>query len=178
MRTVGVWASCGLAVAGMLATRAWAQDPIPGQVRGSWKIVRMLPTKNEGCWDGAKSLVGTTLTYRTNLMRWQGGEVPLTGVVTRTVTADDFQQETEQSWGTPLKLSELKIMSPKVTEVDLQHEDADVTGATTEIPGDSVMLVGRNTIVVSACGTFFEATRMGGSVKMHPTEKPTVAMSR
>jgi hypothetical protein len=178
MRTVGLWAACGLAVVGTMATEALAQDPMPPQVRGSWKIVRMLPTKNEGCWEGAKSLVGTTLTYRTNVMRWQGGEVPLTGVVTRTVTADDFQQETEQSWGTPLKLSELKIMSPKVTEVDLQHEDADVTGATTEVPGDAVMLVGRNTIVVSACGTFFEATRMSTPAKAHPDENQAVAMSR
>ncbi len=172
MRPAKMWAACGLVAAAIVAWNVRAQEPMPAQIAGSWKIVRMLPTKNEGCWDGAKSLVGTTLTYRTNGMRWQGGEVPLTGVITRTVTAETFQKETEQSWGTPLKLSELKIMTPSVMEVDLQHEDADVTGSTTEVPGDSVMLVGRNTIVVSACGTFFEATRMGAA------KNPTVATAR
>jgi hypothetical protein len=35
----------------------------------------------------------------------------------------------------------------------------DITGATTEVPGDSVLLAGPNRIVVSACGVYFEATR-------------------
>jgi len=44
-------------------------------------------------------------------------------------------------------------------EVDMQHEDADITGATTEVPGDSVLLAGPSRIIVSACGVFFEARR-------------------
>ena len=93
-------------------------------------------------------------------MRWHGGEVPLTGIVTRTVTADTFTQETGHAPSArPSPSSELNITSPRVLEVDMQHEDADVTGSTTEVPGDSVLLVGRNTIVISACGTYFEATR-------------------
>jgi hypothetical protein len=150
-----------------LATAAGvtAQEAMPAQMVGSWKIVRALPTKNPGCWDGAKSLVGTTLTYRPREMRWSGGVVPLTGVVTRSLNDETFQQESQSAFGTPLSLAELKITSPKVMEVDLQHEDADVTGVTTEVPGDSVLLVGRNTIVVSACGTYFEATRMASAAK-------------
>lgn len=136
-----------------------AQESMPAQMMGTWKIVRMLPTKNEGCWDGAKSLVGSTLTYRPREMRWQGGAVPLTGVVTRTQSSVSFKQESLNTFGTPLTLADLRIMSPQVTEVDLQHDDADITGATTEVPGDTVLLVGRNTIVVSACGTYFEAVR-------------------
>ena len=157
MNLPGVLLVLGCAASGQ------AQEALPAQVAGSWKIVRMLPTKNTGCWDGAKTLVGTTLTYRGTGMRWQGGSVPLTGVVTRTLTAESFAKETENTWGTPLSFSELKITSPRVTEVDLQHEDADVTGSTTEVPGDSVLLVGKNTIVVSACGAYFEAARVGGA---------------
>ncbi len=148
---------------------AIAQEAMPAQMVGSWKIVRTLPTKNPGCWDGAKDLVGTTLTYRPREMRWSGGAVPLTGVVTRTQTSESFQQESESAFGAPLTLAELKIMTPRVMEVDLQHEDADVTGATTEVPGDSVLLVGRNTIVVSACGTYFEATRVAAPGKAAKT---------
>jgi hypothetical protein len=46
-----------------------------------------------------------------------------------------------------------------IREVDLQHEDADVTGATTEVPGDTVVLAGPGRIIVSACGVYYEATR-------------------
>jgi hypothetical protein len=150
----------------VLGCNAHAQESLPQQVAGTWKIVRMLPTKNTGCWDGAKSLVGTALTYRQHEMRWQGGSIPLTGIVTRTVTTDTFTEETSHTLGTPLRLTELNITSPRVLEVDMQHDDADVTGSTTEIPGDSVLLVGRNTIVVSACGTFFEATRSTASARV------------
>ena len=142
-----------LAILTAAGTTARAQEALPAQVAGTWKIVRQLPTKNTGCWDAAKTLVGTTLTYRQTQMRWRGGEVPLNGIVTRTVTPASFQKETD------LTLAELNILAPRVTEVDMQHDDADVTGSTTEIPGDSVLLVARNTIVVSACGTYFEAIR-------------------
>ena len=157
-----------------------AQESMPAQMMGTWKIVRLLPTKNTGCWGGAKSLVGSTLSYSPKAMRWQGGSVPLTGVITRTQTTETFQQENESAFGASLTLADLKIMSPKVLEVDLQHEDADVTGATTEVPGDSVLLVGRNTIVVSACGTYFEATRLSGASRSgaRTSGSPTVAMMR
>ena len=161
-----------LGISSMAGAGAFAQEAMPTQMMGSWKIVRSLPTKNAGCWDDARTLVGTTLTYRPREMRWRGGAVPLTGVVTRTQTTETFQQESESSLGTPLTLAELKIMSPTVMEVDLQHDDADVTGSTTEVPGDTVLLVGRNTIVVSACGAYFEATRIGGV----PTKTPKTGL--
>lgn len=168
----------GLCLAAGSAARA--QESMPAQMMGNWKIVRVLPTKNAGCWDGAKSLVGSTLSYSPRVMRWQGGSVPLNGVVTRTLTTETFQQENESAFGAPLTLADLKIMSPQVMEVDLQHEDADVTGATTEVPGDSVLLVGRNTIVVSACGTYFEATRMAGAPRstVRASASSSVAMMR
>lgn len=143
----------------MLATTARAADRMPAQLAGSWRIARILPTKNAACWSAeqAAKLVGSTLTYRTGAMRWQGGEVPLLGVVTRLQTPDTFASENASS---QLQLADLKILSASVTEVDLQHEDMDITGSTTEVPGDSVLLAGPNRIVVSACGVYYEATRV------------------
>ena len=44
--------------------------------------------------------------------------------------------------------------------MNLQHEDMDITGATTEVPGDSVLVAGQGRIVVSACGVYMEARRL------------------
>jgi hypothetical protein len=64
-------------------------------------------------------------------------------------------------------LAELGIRTEQVTEIDLQHEDADITGATTEVPGDTVVIAGPGRIVVSACGVFYEAVRAVGKAAGH-----------
>ena len=150
-----VWAALWL---GMLAA-ATSAEPLPARLEGTWRIVRILPTGNTACWDSrqAGQLIGSTLTYRPNLMRWKGGDVPVSEVVTRTVTAHDF--ETDNGREGIATFAEVGIHLPSVTEVDLQHEDMDITGATTEVPGDSVLMAAPNRIVVSACGVYFEAVR-------------------
>jgi hypothetical protein len=105
-------------------------------------------------------LLGSTLTYRPSSMRWRGGEVPLTDVSLRTITDDEFREENAGPQS-PADFSQLGIHAHSVTEVDLQHEDADVMPASTAVPGDSVLLAAPNRIVVSACGIYFEATRAG-----------------
>ncbi len=134
-------------------------EPLPGRLGGVWRITRVLPTTNIACWgkEQAKPLLGSTLIYRDDSLRWRGGSVPLQDITTRTVTDADFRRE--NSGDKPASLAQLGIRSHAVLEVDLQHEDADITGATTEVPGDSVLLAGPNRIVVSACGVYFEATR-------------------
>jgi hypothetical protein len=155
-----------LAAALCVASLSIAAEQLPPQLAGVWKITRVLPTKNTACWDAsqAQPLVGSTLEYRDEAMRWRGGEVPLQGIVVRNVTAEDFRKE-NASLGEPPAFADLGIHAQRVTEVDMQHEDADITGATTEVPGDSVLIVAPNRIVVSACGVFFEATRT--AVLMH-----------
>jgi len=147
-------------------------EPLPSRLAGTWKITRILPTKGGTCWDASQAapLVGSTLVYRDDAMSWRGGDVPLQGVVTRSVTAEEFRKE-NSTLGDPPDFAELGIHAPRVTEVDLQHEDADITGATTEVPGDAVLIVAPNRIVVSACGVFFEATRA-------TTATRTVAVAR
>ena len=125
----------------------------------------MLPTTNNACWGKgqAEPLLGSTLTYRDDSLRWRGGSVPLENITTRTLTDGVFQKENRGS-DSPASFAQLGIRTRTVTEVDLQHEDADITGATTEVPGDSVLLAGPNRIVVSACGVYFEATRGGAGL--------------
>ena len=84
--------------------------------------------------------------------------MPLNDISIRTVTDDEFRKE-NSGGDSPASFAQLGIRARSVLEVDLQHEDADITGATTEVPGDSVLLAGPNRIVVSACGVYFEATR-------------------
>jgi hypothetical protein len=149
-----------LAAALCVASLPLAAEPLPAGLAGTWKITRILPTTSAACWDAsqARPMLGSTLVYRNDAMRWRGGEVPLEGVITRSVTASEFRKE-NSTLGTPPDFQDLGIHSSRVTEVDLQHEDADITGATTEVPGDSVLLVAPNKIVVSACGVYFEAAR-------------------
>ena len=77
--------------------------------------------------------------------------------LTRTLSQRKFQAEYK------VALPELGIVSPSVTEIDLQHEDADITGATTEVPGDTILVAGAGRIVVSACGVFYSAIRVGAA---------------
>ena len=140
-------------------------ESMPSRLQGSWRITKVLPTTNNACWakQQAEQLLGSTLTYRDASLRWRGGSVPLDEITTRAVTDDLFKKENGGS-DNPASFAQLGIRAHTVTEVDLQHEDADITGATTEVPGDSVLLAGPNRIVVSACGVYFEATRGGATL--------------
>jgi hypothetical protein len=132
---------------------------MPASISGKWRIVKMLPTRNPQCWDEerAKTLIGTTLTYAPKIMFWQGGSEPITEVLTRTLSRRKFQDEYK------VDLPELGTAAASVEEIDLQHEDADVTGASTEVPGDTIVLAGPGRIVVSACGVFYSAVRIAAA---------------
>ena len=138
---------------------------MPASLRGSWRISRILPTRNVTCWDQnrAKTLLGTTLIYEPHALTWSGGRQTIDETLTRTLTARQFRDEA--SGASPasgvVDLKDLGIAAANVVELDLQHEDADVTGATTEVPGDTVLLAGPGRIVVSACGVYYSAVRAG-----------------
>ena len=154
---IGCVLLAGLALGWPAAANAQA---MPNSIMGSWRIVRMLSTPNPECWDEAhyKSLVGSSLRYEQGSMIWKGGTVPVPEALTRTLSRRKFQDEYK------VDLTSLGVRAESVTEVDLQHEDADITGATTEVPGDTVVVAGPGRIVVSACGVFFEAVRAGNRV--------------
>ena len=144
------------------STAAQYLGSLPRSLAGTWRISRVLPTTNSTCWSrrDAMPLLGSTLTYRTTSMRWRGGQVPLTDVSLRQITNQEFREENAGP-ESPADFAQLGIHAGSVTEVDLQHEDADVLPASTAVPGDSVLLVAPNRIIVSACGVYFEATRAG-----------------
>ena len=156
-----------------LASTAFAQERLPQQLAGTWKITRVLPARSgAACWSEkeAQPLVGSLLEYSQHTMRWHGGAVPLHGVTTRAVSSADLAEEAPAGDGrAALTLSDLGIQAKDVTEVNLQHEDADITGSTTEVPGDSVLVAGPGRIIVSACGVYFEARR----VTPHPSVMTT-----
>ena len=159
--TISRWICAGCASALLLLAGASAHaQATPASLVGTWRIVKVLPTHNPQCWDEqhTRSLVGSTLTYRPHAMRWQGGEVPISEALSRTLSGRKFEDEYK------VHLPELGIRAPEVTEIDLQHEDMDITGATTEVPGDTIVLAGPGRIAVSACGVFYEAVRtpLGG----------------
>ncbi len=150
-----------IAVSGSMISIARAEQ-LPGSLRGTWRITRILPTTNSSCWtrEQAQSLVGTTLTYSQNEMRWRGGVVPLQDVFTRELGAAEFRDENKGS-EQPATFAQLGVRAAALTEVDMQHEDAAVLPASTEVPGDSVLMVAPDRIVVSACGVYYEAARAG-----------------
>ncbi len=141
----------------LLAVVPARPQEMPRAITGSWRISRILPTHNSACWgnEQARPLVGTTLRYRQGAMHWKGGEVAIAEALTRTLSSSSYLTEYK------VALTELGIRADTVTEIDLQHEDADVTGATTEVPGDTILLAGPNRILISACGVYFEALRSG-----------------
>jgi hypothetical protein len=171
-RAAQAWLAAFYAVvcAVVLNTYADAQSA-PASLLGTWRIARILPTHNSACWDEtrAKSLVGTLLTYQPHALLWSGGRETVTETLTRTLTAQQFLDESaDRGTQTPIALKDLGIASASVVELDLQHEDADVTGATTEVPGDTVLLAGPGRIVVSACGVYYSAVRAGWAIIARP----------
>lgn len=162
-KMMAVVATLGAAV--FAATGASA-DPLPAQLAGTWRIVRVLQSSPDACWstEQASPLVGSSLTYRQHAMRWREGEVPLSDIFIRSVDAKDFHQETAGTVNATT-LERLGIHAPYITEVDLQHEDMNITGATTEVPGDTILMVAPNRIIVSACGVYFEARRGGAMLR-------------
>ena len=146
----------GLALVG-LAARA-SEGQVPASLVGTWRVEKILTVAKTACWDEirGKELMGSELEYGAGEMVWKGGAVPLIGLraVDRTLTRAKYEEE----YGVTLKT--LGIAAGSVQEVDLQHEDADVTGDSTEVPGDTVVLAGAGRIVVSACGVYYEAVRV------------------
>lgn len=148
-------------IASLLTARVGraAIEPLPAKLEGSWRITRVLPTTNDACWpkERATNLVGSTLVYHATSMNWKGGAVPVDAITSRTVSDVEFRKESSGS--KPATFAQLGITTHSVTEVNMQHEDQDITGSSTEVPGDSVLLVAPNRIVVSACGVYLEATK-------------------
>ena len=141
---------------------------IPQELWGKWTVPREIPTTTIGCWGKteAKKLIGTQIEYSGDLFRWNNAVTRNPKAEVTTVSAEQFQQENSGggAHGSQINFRQLGIKADHAKQVTIQHTDAEITGGTTEIPGDRVLLKDSRTIVFSVCNFYFEA-------KKTPTKK-------
>jgi len=151
-----------------LVMTAAAQE-IPKELLGKWQIVRVLPTSTGVCWGEkeAQAIVGTEIEYSPSALRWKDLITRYSGISVREISAQQFHDENsfQSRNSSQITFAQLGIEKAKTIEIGIKHPAGDVTGATTEIPGDSVLLKDQNTIVFSLCSFYFTAERVP---KMNP----------
>ena len=139
-------------------------EEIPQELVGKWVIQRELPTRTISCWGEkeAKTIIGTEIEYTTESLRWKQIVVKHPTVEVAVLSAEQFQPENSSPRvnGSQVSFRQLGINAPEMNQVRINHAPAELTGATTEIPGDVVLLKNRNAIVFSVCNVYFEAKRL------------------
>ena len=147
----------------LLLQPAVALQEIPQQLQGNWRVTRLIPTRTVSCWGNrdAKKLLRTTIHYGANSFEWKNHNVSDPRVAVRSMTASRFHDEYSGGGASDSQIDfdQLGIQMPSPTIVTLSHPEANITGSTTEIPGDWALLKDNDTIVVSACNLYFEAHR-------------------
>jgi hypothetical protein len=143
--------------------RTTPAQTLPKELWGTWVVRRHVPTTTISCWGEkeAKTLIGTEVEYSATLFRWNKVVTKNPDAKTTTITADQFHDENSggSTNGSQVTFRQLGIKADKVTQVMVQHPDAKITEATTEIPGDTVLIKDENTIIFSVCQVYFEAKR-------------------
>jgi hypothetical protein len=146
-----------------MVTIAQAQS-IPKEIWGTWTIQRELSTRTISCWgeEDAKKIIGTQIEYSDKTFRWDKVRTSSPKTETKVITADQFRTENSSpsSNGSPVDFHQLGIAAKETMEISIDHEPANISSATTEIPGDEVLIKGENTIVFSVCNLYFEAKRV------------------
>jgi hypothetical protein len=140
---------------------------IPEQLWGTWTVTRTLPAHTISCWGEkeARALIGTRIEYSADLFRWKSEQVINPKVEVRVFTAQQYHDtySSPSSNGSQVSFAQLGIHAQQIEEVDIKHPAADVTGGTIEIPGDTVLLKGKSSIILSVCNLYFEAHRTADS---------------
>jgi hypothetical protein len=136
---------------------------IPKELWGTWTIRREVPTTTISCWGEkeAKKLIGTEIEYSAQLFRWDKVTVNNPTAEKTTISAQQFHDENSGGGANDSQVTfqQLGIKEGKVVQVVIRHPPASITGATIEIPGDSVLLKDKDTITFSVCNVYFEAHR-------------------
>jgi hypothetical protein len=147
----------------LVATSAAAQN-IPAELHGKWIIGRVIPTSTISCWgdEEAKSIIGSEIEYAADSFRWKTTMVNHPVADVAVLTAEQFREEYSGQGANSSQVSfrQLGIRTAKVKRVTIKHPPADITGGTTEIPGDVVLLKDHNTIILSVCNVYFEAKQL------------------
>lgn len=157
------WLAFALIVLAVAATGAIPGKAIPQELWGTWIVRRDIPTRTISCWDEAqaKKLIGTEIEYSAEVFRWRDAVTKNPTAKVITVTAKQFHDENSGGGAndSQVDFKQLGIRADSVTEIEIDHPDANITGATIEIPGDDVLLKDNNTIIFSVCSVYFEADR-------------------
>lgn len=148
----------------ILATSGLAAAQIPRELVGKWGIERQLPTKTISCWgdEDAKKIIGSEIEYKKDSFRWKDILIQHPAVELRTISAQQFERKNSSPSvnGSQISFRQLGIGTTHAKQVSITHPPAEITSATTEIPGDEVLLKDHNTIVFSVCNLYFEAKRL------------------
>lgn len=136
---------------------------IPKEMLGRWIVSRELPATTISCWgeEEAKKLIGTDLEYSSQSFRWKEIVTKNSTAEVTTVTANQFHDENSGRGlnSSQVTFRQLGIKTDKATQVIIQHPAANIFGTTGEIPGDTVLIKNKNTIIFSVCNVYFEAKR-------------------
>jgi hypothetical protein len=136
---------------------------VPKELWGTWVVRREVPTTTISCWGDkeAKKLIGTEIEYSAQRFRWNKTVTKNPAAETITITAQRFHDENSGGGANSSQVTfpQLGIKEEKVVQIVIRHPTANITGATSEIPGDSILLKDKNTIIFSVCGVYFEAKR-------------------
>lgn len=137
---------------------------IPKDIWGKWKIVRDLPTRAISCWgeSDAQKILGTQIEYSEKTFTWNQVSARNVRATDKIVTAEQFRDENSSpsSNGSQVDFHQLGIGAKQVRQISIGHDAADITGATTEIPGDEVLVKNPKTLVFAVCNVYFEAKRI------------------
>ncbi len=136
---------------------------IPKQLWGRWTIDREVPASTIACWGDkeARGIIGTEIEYGPEIFRWKDTVTKHPNVQAAVVSAEQFHGENSGHGANSSQATfrQLGIKDAETTEITIKHPDANITGSTTEIPGDVVLIKDQNTVVFSVCNVYFEAKR-------------------
>lgn len=148
----------------ILAASGIGAAQIPRELVGKWVIERQLPTNTISCWgdEEAKKIIGSEIEYTRDSFRWKSTLVKHPAVRLRTIGAPQFERENSSQSvnGSQVSFLQLGINAAHAMQVSISHPPAEITKATTEIPGDEVLIKSHNTIVFPVCNLYFEAKRI------------------
>jgi hypothetical protein len=143
--------------------KAVPAQTIPKELWGTWIVRREVPTTTISCWGDkeAKKLIGTEIEYSAQLFRWNRIVTKNPTAETITLTAQQFHDENSGGGANSSQVTfpQLGIKEENAVQIVIRHPTARITGATSEIPGDSVLVKDKDTIIFSVCNVYFEAKR-------------------
>jgi hypothetical protein len=126
-----------------MAVAASAQG-IPKEIWGKWTIRRIVPTRTISCWDypEAKKMLGTEIEYSAQSFRWKDVVIKKPVVETKIVSADQYHDDLSGhgTGSSQIDFGQLGIKAASAQRITIEHPPANITEATTEIPGDDVLV--------------------------------------